>query len=199
MSQMVFSEVQSWLVMASRVHRQQASETQLLSEEWKSIPSPAPKMPYFPLQTKWQGLLCCAQSLACTLGTNIIHPSACPCQYLARPYIFVSKYHTQKNPLTGSTPKWILYQQKGLKANQTKTDDWENSTLLPPSVAHQAKPCHGNGRREGRQGQTQVPSIWFYWFTVFIWHWNYISCSFWHHQEMLQCHKTRSRVTSGEI
>lgn len=52
MSRMVISEIHSRLilvfVMASRLYRWQALETQLLSEEQKSVSSPAPKMSYFP-------------------------------------------------------------------------------------------------------------------------------------------------------
>lgn len=107
-------------------------------------------MSYFPLQTKCQVLFCCAQSLAYSLGTNTLHPPACPC-LIRQDHVFLSQNITyKKTPLTVSIPKQTQYQPKGLKANQTKTDDWENSTLLPQSVAHQAKLCHRKGRREGK-------------------------------------------------
>lgn len=154
MSRMVISEIHSRLilvlVMASRVYRWQALETQLLSEEQKSVSSPAPKMSYFPCRQNGEYCSAVPRVLPVLEVPDTPHPSACPCQYLARPYIIVSKYQVPKTPLTVSIPKWTLYQPKGLKASQTDTSDWENSTFLPQSVAHQAKPCHQNGRREGK-------------------------------------------------
>lgn len=155
-------------------------------------------MPYFTLQTKCQILFCCAQCLACPLDSNTLHPPACPCLVPDQTIYFCLKISHTKTPTYSQHTKTNTVPTKRIKGQPDK-NRWlgEQHTSAPK--------CGSSGQtlpwkwQKRRQGKAKPKCHLLDWFTVSICHWNYISCSFWHHQEMLQCHETRSRVTSGEI
>lgn len=111
-------------------------------------------MHYFPLQTKWQVLFCCAQSLVCPLGTNTSHPIPGKTMY------FCLQISHTKNPTYSQHTKMNTIKPKGLKANQTKTGDWENSTSAP-KCGSSPNPAMEMAEEKARQGHTQVCGIYF--------------------------------------